>query len=319
MTILRAGEQETVGTGVGCGAPATTTTANGERRNVGSQESGWGLRRRWQRERAPQRLAPGQGRTPSWLPGFLGALLFWGAPLALVPSARADALVATAAKSPNPVEKAPPSPSVPGPGWEKIGDTDGVTVFKREVPGSPFHGIRGSGLVQAPPWKVALVLLDDARAPEWVDSLDAAMVVNVVSPVEYIEYNHVSMPWPVSDREFLTRVTLEHDAASGVSTIRSEPEQQAGFPQRPKTVRGTLRGVYLLEPRDGGKSTYLTVELHSDPRGWLPAWLVNFFQSDWSHETIAGVRKQAMKPDLTAPPAFAEYLDRVAGRAPASH
>ena len=158
------------------------------------------------------------------------------------------------------------------------------------------------------------MLLDDARAAEWVDSLDAAMVVNVVSLKEYIEYNHVAMPWPVSDREFLTRVSLEHDGATGVSTIRSEPEQQARFPQRPKTVRGTLRGVYFLEPREGGKATYLTVELHSDPHGWLPGWLVNFFQNEWSVETIAGVRKQALKADLTAPPAFAGYLDAVAGK-----
>jgi hypothetical protein len=207
-----------------------------------------------------------------------------------------------------------PSPSAPGPGWEKIGESDGVTVFKREVPGSPFHGIRGSGLVQAPPWKVALVLLDDARAPEWVDSLDAALVVNVISSREYIEYNHVAMPWPVSDREFLTRVTMSHDAATGVSLIRSEPETQASFPLRPKTVRGTLRGLYTLEPRAGGKSTLLTVELHSDPHGWLPGWLVNFFQNDWAHETIAGVRKQSLKPDLTPPPPFVEFLDAVAGK-----
>ena len=73
------------------------------------------------------------------------------------------------------------TPLVAG-GWEKTDDSDGVTVFKREVPGSPFHGIRGSGLVDAPPATVALVLLDDARAPEWVDSLDASMVVNVILP-----------------------------------------------------------------------------------------------------------------------------------------
>jgi hypothetical protein len=225
--------------------------------------------------------------------------------------ALAALLCATALPS---LADAPTAATSTEPGWERIGESDGVTVFKREVPGSPFHGIRGGGLVQAPPWKVALVLLDDARAPEWVDSLDAAMVVNVISSREYIEYNHVSMPWPVADREFLTRVTLLHDKASGLATIRSEPETQASFPIRKSTVRGTLRGVYLLEPRDGGKSTYLTVELHSDPKGWLPGWLVNFFQNDWAHETIAGVRKQAQKPDLERPPAFLDYLSAVEGR-----
>lgn len=266
-----------------------------------------------------ERCVAGLPRTGSALFRGASAALVTGLLTGLLTSAvRAEVQTAPAAPPATPAttDSALPSPAAPGPGWEKIGDKDGVTVFKREVPGSPFHGLRGSGLVRAPPSRVALVLLDDARAPEWVDSLDAAMVVNVISSSEYIEYNHVSMPWPVSDREFLTRVTLEHDAASGAAIIRSEPEQQASFPLRPKTVRGALRGVYLLEPREGGQSTYLTVELHSDPRGWLPGWLVNFFQSDWSHETIAGVRKQAQKPDLVAPPAFAEYLDALAGKAP---
>jgi hypothetical protein len=50
------------------------------------------------------------------------------------------------------------------------------------------------------------------------------------------------------------------------------------------------------------------VEIESDPKGWLPAWLVNFFQKDWARETIEGIRKQCAKPDLKAPAPFAEFL-----------
>jgi START domain len=239
-----------------------------------------------------------------------------GAPSAA--QARSPSSTAAALPVPAPAAAAPVlvsrSPSEPGPGWEKSSEAAGVVVYRKEFPGSPFRGIRGSGLVPAPPWKVALVLVDDARATEWVDSLDAAAVVNVVTPGEYVEYNHVSMPWPIADREFLTRVKLEHDARSGLTTITSEPEAQTRFPVRPKTIRGTLRGVYFLEPRDGGRSTYLTVELHSDPGGWLPGWLVNFFQGDWAESTIAGVRRQAAKADLVPPPPFEPFLSEVAGR-----
>jgi START domain len=204
-----------------------------------------------------------------------------------------------------------PLGAFPSEGWEKTDESDGVVVFKREVPGSPFHGIRGSGLVDASPFTVALVLLDDARSPEWVDSLDQALVVNVLSPEDYIEYNHVNMPWPVRDREFLNRVTMAHDQQSRVSVIKSEPWEMPAFPGRPRSIRGTLRALYTLEPAGDGKQTRLTVEIHSDPGGWLPGWLVNFFQKDWAHETIAGIRKQAKKPDLVAPPEFAAWLEKL--------
>ena len=196
-------------------------------------------------------------------------------------------------------------------GWELTDTSDGVTVFKREDPGSPFHGIKGSGVVDARVATVALVLLDDARAPEWVDSLDEARVVNVISPSEYIEYNHVHMPWPTSDREFLTRVTMGYDAAARSSQIRSEPVELPGLPPRTGDIRGVLRAIYTMTPidsADGKQATQLTVEIHSDPGGWIPAFIVNFFQKDWAHETIAGIRAQTKKPDLAPPEEFKPWL-----------
>lgn len=225
-----------------------------------------------------------------------------------MPSPRSRALTLTLA-----VALALPARADPTAGWEQTGSSDGVTVFRREVPGSPFHGIKGTGMVDAPPATVALVLLDDARAPEWVDSLVEARVVNVLSAEEYLEYNRVEMPWPVRDREFLTRVRMRVDAATRQVEIRSEPADHPALPPRKGTLRGTLRAVYLLEPVDGGARTRLTVEIHSDPGGWLPAWLVNFFQKDWARETIAGIRKQAGKPDLEPPEEFRAWLATLAG------
>jgi hypothetical protein len=79
-------------------------------------------------------------------------------------------------------------------GWEKTGSEASVEVYRREVPGSAFLAVKGTGIVEAPVRTVALVLLDDARAREWVDSLAEARVVRTLSEVEYIEYNRASMP-----------------------------------------------------------------------------------------------------------------------------
>ncbi len=195
--------------------------------------------------------------------------------------------------------------------WEQTDSADGVTVYRREEPGSPFHGIKGSGLVDAKVSTVALVLLDDARAPEWVDSLDEARVVNVITPNEYIEYNHVHMPWPTSDREFLTRVSMSFDAGARRAQIQSEPVDLPGLPPKKGDIRGTLRAVYTLVPiadPSGKQQTQLTVEIHSDPGGWIPAFVVNFFQKDWAHETIAGIRAQTQKKDLAPPEEFKAWL-----------
>jgi hypothetical protein len=192
-------------------------------------------------------------------------------------------------------------------GWEQIADKDGVTVYRRSVAGSRFKSMRGIGVVDAPVRIVALVLLDDARAREWVDSLAESRVVRMLSPHEYIEYNHVAMPAFIADREFVTRVSLAASPAEATAYIRSVPADDESI-KRTKIVRGQLGGYYALQAIDGGKRTRLTIELHSDPAGLLPAWLVNWFQKDWAHATIAGIRRQAKKPDLKTPPEFAQFL-----------
>ena len=62
---------------------------------------------------------------------------------------------------------------------------------------------------------------------------------------------------------------------------------------------------------DEGKRTRLTIEVDADPKGALPPFVVNFFQKDWSRDTIKGIRKQTKKADLKVPDGFAEFLDPI--------
>jgi START domain-containing protein len=210
-------------------------------------------------------------------------------------------LLALPVSAKNPVDKD---------GWELISTKGEVQVFRRDNPGDKLKSLRGIGVVDQPVWKVALVLLDDDRAPEWVDSLDESRVVRQMGPYEYVEYNHIKMP-VVRNREFVTHVTMSVDAPQKIAVIRSEPIDDPTVPSRPKTVRGEIRGYYEMKSIDGGKRTLLTIELHSDPKGRIPAWIVNLFQKDWARETIAGIRKQSAKGDLKPPAAFAKFLEDV--------
>ena len=58
----------------------------------------------------------------------------------------------------------------PQPAWEKIGDDDGIAVYRREVPGSPIVAFKGEGIVDQSILRVASVIVDSSRATEWIDS-----------------------------------------------------------------------------------------------------------------------------------------------------
>jgi hypothetical protein len=194
--------------------------------------------------------------------------------------------------------------------WRFMNEIDGVKVYSRRSPDSPIVSMRGTGVIDAPLTKVAIVLLDDARVPEWTPDVEAR-VVRVVNPMEYIEHNIVKMPPLVRDRDFVNVVYLAADREHRRATIISLPAEDPAVPPN-KRVRGVLSAEYELSEIDGGTRTSLTVTMHTDPKGALPAWLVNYFAREWPGEALRGIRKQSAKTDLVMPKEFSEFAAQLA-------
>ena len=129
------------------------------------------------------------------------------------------------ARPPAPPTPPPASPaSSPAlPPWEKIGDSDGITAYRREVPGSPLIAVKGEGIVNASIIRVASVLVDTSRATEWIDRLVESRVVRQVSETETIHYDHIGTPIVMKDRDFVTRAKLEFDGASKSVILNMSP------------------------------------------------------------------------------------------------
>lgn len=189
--------------------------------------------------------------------------------------------------------------------WEPLDEGEGVTLYKRLSASSPFAAVKGVGVIDAPIQKVAAVLLDDDRMPEWVDDVEAR-VVRVVNANEYIEYNHVKLPPLLRDREFISEVTMAADPVARTVLIMSQPAVDPGIPESSR-VRGELHAAYELQAIDA-THTRISVSVSTNPKGSIPAWLVNYFQRDWSFETFRGIRKQCAKADIAPPKLFREFL-----------
>src|SRR5258706_1577765 len=83
--------------------------------------------------------------------------------MALAIPAIADA--PQAAENPPAANPALPAPANPPAqvAWEKIGDDEGIAVYKRDVAGSPLVAFKGEGIVNASILRVATVLVDSKR------------------------------------------------------------------------------------------------------------------------------------------------------------
>lgn len=214
--------------------------------------------------------------------------------------------VATASSSPEVAAAAPAQQrsvaAKPQPAWVFANEKDGIKSWKREVPGSNVIALHGEGVVAAPIAKVVSVLLDHTRAPEWVDSLELVKLIRKIGPAEFIEYNRIGTPPLImKDRDFVCRVKMTFDAKAQTFLMTMDPAVDRAMPET-DCVRGELHGFWKFRALDNGRKTFVATEMHGDPKGSVPKFLVNWFQSGWAHSTLKSLREQVAKKDVKIKP-----------------
>jgi hypothetical protein len=121
----------------------------------------------------------------------------------------------------------------------------------------------------------------------------------------FIEYDHVGTPIVLKDRDFVSRVTTHVDSVHHKITIEYKSVDD---PDAPKTsfVRGEMIHATFVFASIGEGKTAVEADIHCDPKGSVPTWIVNFFQKDWPVDTFRNLRKQVKKPDVKIDPRFEE-------------
>ena len=187
-------------------------------------------------------------------------------------------------------------------GWEEIGNEDGIKSFRKDVPGSKIVAFSGETVINASMERILWVLMANEHRKKWVHRLKDSRVLERKSTYSAVIYQEFGLPIPISNRDYVYQAEVRRQGTGAVVDIRSTTH-----PRAPKTVgvRAHLRRCqYVLEPRGPGQ-TFIRVEVHTDPKGLLPSWLVNLIQKKWPLNTLSGVRKMTKEPyaqDVALPP-----------------
>ena len=179
--------------------------------------------------------------------------------------------------------------------WEHIYEDDGVNVYRQEVAGTNLLAFRGTGFIDAPVDKVLYVFADVQHEIDWVDRLEENILISEdKANFERVEFHSYGLPWPVWSRDIVFKIKLSRqDDESFLVTMKSV-DDSLGPPT--KGVRAELHGsnFVLRETKDG--RTWVEVDIFIDPKGTVPAFLVNILQRYWPYNTITGLRSQVRKP-----------------------
>ena len=158
--------------------------------------------------------------------------------------------------------------------WDLAKEANNIRVYTRSVEGSSFKEYKGVMQIKAT-LSSLLALVDDIPAyPKWIHTCVEAKVLKKIDQRESVVYTVNDAPWPVSDRDAVTRnvISQNYETLAVTISILGVPDF---VPPEPGLVRvKKLKGFWRFSPLATG-SVRVVYQVHNEPGGKLPTWLVN--------------------------------------------
>ena len=183
-------------------------------------------------------------------------------------------------------------------GWEKIGTFDNVKVSRKTVKGSPLFAFRGITEANIPLDILIGTFTDPKQRRHWVDRYDEHVTFKKTELSETY-WIHFKLP-VVSDRDYVLKSDAIVDKDKGIIQVKIKSVKHDKYP--PKCcVRAEVKGTYYKFTALSPTRTRLEVEVHTDPKGLLPSWVVNLIQEKWPSKTLSRLITHALKNKVSHP------------------
>ncbi|WP_031528150.1 START domain-containing protein [Dyadobacter crusticola] len=178
--------------------------------------------------------------------------------------------------------------------WKFVTEKDGIKVYSKEVAGSRIKALQVHCRINAPIAEIVSLLMDVDAATDWVSHTKSCKLVRRVSPSELYYYSEISLPWPLENRDFVARISVSQNPATGIVTVDA-PAVSGFVPIKKGIVRiSKSTGVWVLTPVSTGQ-TQVQYTLQLDPGGAIPAWLVNSLSAQGPIDSFMNMKKRLAK------------------------
>ncbi len=180
--------------------------------------------------------------------------------------------------------------------WKQRKNSGGITVYTRNVPGSESLEFMAVTDINAT-MECLLKLLEDVDSYTTIfPSVREAKIAGMITPREPVLYQLIDVPAPAKNRDTVIRVSYKKKPATGavILTLSSHWDY---LPERPKVVRvKVVSGSWELVPDRERGVVRVTYQLHNDPGGNLPPWVVNIAVVKRPFNVLRNLKKMVKIP-----------------------
>lgn len=179
--------------------------------------------------------------------------------------------------------------------WKEIDVDPNIEVYAGSVEGLDLVAFKGIDILDHSMADIIAVLSDIEKAEQWINGMVEADIVEILGQTSRIDYNRQHLPWPLSDRDFVFKITTRVSADQRQIVFDLKSVEHDKKPVRPNIVRARLLQSYLKLIALAENKTTLEIMMLADPEGVLPIWLVNLVNRQWAPNTINGLRRYMKK------------------------
>lgn len=179
--------------------------------------------------------------------------------------------------------------------WHLKKDEDDIKVYTKNVECSNFKSIKVECNINARLSQLIAFLLDVSKQHDWVYGNKTSQLLRTVGANEIIFYSEVDLPWPCTNRDYISHIVINQLSPSYV-TIDAHTEPDL-LPRKDGKVRVVKSNAHwdITSLSSSVQKIIYTVEF--DPAGSVPAWLVNMFLTKGPLQTFQRLRACLVKPE----------------------
>jgi len=176
--------------------------------------------------------------------------------------------------------------------WKLEKSKEGIQISTAKVPGSPHLAYLAVTVIDAEAYKLAEIIRNPSTCVKWVHRCEESYRYDQESTNIDLVYTASNMPFPVRDRDTLTRITWDVDPetkvvrATGKATKNIMEESEAHLRIEDATV------IFELTPMADSK-TQVRSYVHVDPKFKVPAWVSNKLALNIPIQTLKRLKKMA--------------------------
>lgn len=181
------------------------------------------------------------------------------------------------------------------PNWKLKKEENGIKIYTAHSDSSAVKLVRVELTMGATAEQLIAFMLDIPKQPEWLYNCETSRLLERIAPNEVIFYAEVSLPWPASNRDYCTHMTITQKQP-GHATIHSYAVPDH-LPAKPGKVRLKKSVAHWEIMPISATEIKIVYELNTDPGGSMPAWVTNMFIAKGPIASFQKVREIVKRPE----------------------